>query len=386
MAMKQFLNGHARTASNHQRTALGEIGNMIQDVVPSDKCGYIVNPYTELKKNVNGTLPFKQTKKIPERLIQSVKNVPRREVGQENTNGEIHIERDDLNSYSSQHLDVIYPDSMDTEYTADIFKYLRNLETECSVKEGFLEGKDITSRMRTILINWIIEVHMQFELHIDTLHLSVSIVDRFLQEDETVTRENLQLLGITAIFISCKYEETDVLELKDLVYMCDNTFSGKQILEMEWKVLKKLDFKLGCPSSLRFLRSFNEIAGVQSEHHSLRKFILELALLEYKTCYMKPSLQAAAAHCLAVGILGGTIDLSQLWTPSLIHYTNYRFSEFENVVVSLAKILIRTNSCKFHATIRKKYAHQRYSRISYNPALCGPLVKQLATADAKEDI
>ena len=65
---------------------------------------------------------------------------------------------------------------------------------------------DLNAKMRSILIDWLIEVHRKFELMPETLYLAVNIVDRFLSL-KTVPRKELQLVGISSMLIACKYEE-----------------------------------------------------------------------------------------------------------------------------------------------------------------------------------
>lgn len=72
--------------------------------------------------------------------------------------------------------------------------------------------------MRCILIDWIVEVHKKFKLLPETLFMTVNIIDRFL-ELATCTREKLQLVGISALFIAAKYEEIYPPPLKDFVDM-----------------------------------------------------------------------------------------------------------------------------------------------------------------------
>ena len=69
---------------------------------------------------------------------------------------------------------------------------------------------DISPSMRAVLIDWLVEVQENFELYHETLYLGVRIVDHYLQE-EFVERENLQLVGATALFIACKIEVRDVM-------------------------------------------------------------------------------------------------------------------------------------------------------------------------------
>ena len=64
---------------------------------------------------------------------------------------------------------------------------------------------DVNSNMRTILIDWLIEVQENFELFHETLYLAVKIVDRFLSKKQ-VKREYLQLVGATAMLIAAKFE------------------------------------------------------------------------------------------------------------------------------------------------------------------------------------
>lgn len=61
--------------------------------------------------------------------------------------------------------------------------------------------KDITANARGILIDWLVEVAEEYKLLSDTLYLSVSYIDRFLSAN-SVTRQRLQLLGVSSMFIA----------------------------------------------------------------------------------------------------------------------------------------------------------------------------------------
>lgn len=40
---------------------------------------------------------------------------------------------------------------------------------------------EITGKMRSVLVDWIVQVHLRFHLLQETLYLTVSILDRYLQ-------------------------------------------------------------------------------------------------------------------------------------------------------------------------------------------------------------
>ena len=65
---------------------------------------------------------------------------------------------------------------------------------------------EINFKMRSILMDWLTEVHRKFELMPETLYLTFNIVDRYLSV-KTVPRRELQLVGISSMLIACKYEE-----------------------------------------------------------------------------------------------------------------------------------------------------------------------------------
>ncbi|OXB80877.1 UNVERIFIED_CONTAM: hypothetical protein H355_016894 [Colinus virginianus] len=68
-----------------------------------------------------------------------------------------------------------------SDYERDIYNYLRDLEMKQAIKPQYLEGQDITGTMRTMLVDWLVQVHLKLKLCQETLYLSVAIIDRFLQ-------------------------------------------------------------------------------------------------------------------------------------------------------------------------------------------------------------
>lgn len=59
------------------------------------------------------------------------------------------------------------------------------------------------------------------------------------------------------MFISSKYEDIYSIEVKHVADITDNTYTSKQILEMEGKILMALEFDLTTVSSLSFLKIYS---------------------------------------------------------------------------------------------------------------------------------
>jgi Cyclin, C-terminal domain len=74
---------------------------------------------------------------------------------------------------------------------------------------------------------------------------------------------------------------------------------------MEKEILNTLDFHLGRPLSLHFLRRNSKAGDVSAEHHNFAKFAMEAALTEYSLAHIMPSKMAAAALLLGLRIIDG---------------------------------------------------------------------------------
>lgn len=66
--------------------------------------------------------------------------------------------------------------------------------------------KAINAHMRMILLNWILEICAQLGFKRETYHLSVFLIDSFLQSYEDLQTGDFQLLGVTCLMISSKIE------------------------------------------------------------------------------------------------------------------------------------------------------------------------------------
>ena len=123
-----------------------------------------------------------------------------------------------------------------TDYVEDMYRHFRLKEEDSSCNRMYMgradEGKQphINEAMRCILVDWLIEVHYKFKLFPETLYLTVNILDRFLTETpEIVTKRDLQLVGVTSLLVSAKYEEMYVPELRDLTYICDGAYTEAKV-------------------------------------------------------------------------------------------------------------------------------------------------------------
>lgn len=99
-----------------------------------------------------------------------------------------------------------------SDYAMDIFNYLKEREETFKIDSYLARQPHLTHWMRTLLVDWMVEVQETFELNHETLYLAVKIVDIYLSKVQ-IEKEKLQLIGAAALFMSCKYDVSSIFIL-----------------------------------------------------------------------------------------------------------------------------------------------------------------------------
>ncbi|XP_013403633.1 G2/mitotic-specific cyclin-A [Lingula anatina] len=254
------------------------------------------------------------------------------------------------------------------EYTGDIYTYLREAERRHRPKPEYMRKQpDITTNMRCILVDWLVEVAEEYKLHRETLCLAVSYIDRFLSQ-MSVLRGKLQLVGAACMFLAAKYEEIYPPDVGEFVYITDDTYTKKQVLRMEHLVLKVLSFDVAVPTANCFCERFLEISGADDQTKSLAMYLVELTLIDIDP-YLKflPSEIAASAVCLANHTLG-----HQTWSYHMQQSTGYSVKSLELLIHAMHKTFTNAPNHPQQA-VREKYKSSKYHQVStLSPRLTFP--------------
>lgn len=146
-----------------------------------------------------------------------------------------------------------------SHYAMDIFNYLKSREPLFVVDNYMERQKHINRWMRSLLVDWMVEVQETFELNHETLYLAVKVVDLYLAR-VIVIKDKLQLLGAAAMFLACKYDERTPPLIDDFLYICDGAYVQKELIAMEMDVFRTIGYDLGMPLSYRFLRRYARVS------------------------------------------------------------------------------------------------------------------------------
>jgi len=249
---------------------------------------------------------------------------------------------------------------------SDVFQYLHEMEMQKKRRPmvDYIEKVQelFTPTMRGILVDWLVEVGEEYKLLPDTLHLSVSYIDRFLSVNP-VTKSRLQLLGFSSMLIASKYEEIDLPCVDDFCSITDHTYDKEEVVKMEADILQSLKFEMGNPTVNTFLRRFVDVASDQemtpnSQIEFLSQYLAELSLLDYDCLRFLPSVVAASAVFLSRFIISPEVHP---WSYSLSECSGYKPAELKECVEILHDLYLLRKAASFEAV---KYKQQKFKCIA----------------------
>ncbi|KAI1206429.1 A/B/D/E cyclin [Annulohypoxylon truncatum] len=245
---------------------------------------------------------------------------------------------------------------MVAEYAHEIFDYLRDLECKSVPNPQYIIHQDeLEWKTRSILVDWMIEVHTRFHLLPETLFLATNIIDRFLSQ-KVVQLDRVQLVGITAMFVAAKYEEVLSPHVSNYRMVSDDGFSDAEILSAERFILETLNYDLSYPNPMNFLRRISKADDYDIQSRTIGKYLMEISIVDHRFLAYRPSHVAAAAMYLARMIL----DRGE-WDPTIAFYAGYTEEEIEPVFELMVDYLARP-IC--HEAFYKKYASKKFMKAS----------------------
>ncbi|KRY00535.1 Cyclin-A2, partial [Trichinella pseudospiralis] len=186
------------------------------------------------------------------------------------------------------------------DFTHDYFK---KIEMKYHPDDYMKKQTSIQPGMRSILVDWLIDVSSEFNLEEQTLQLGVSLTDRFLSR-MGCNKSKLQLVGTTALMIASKYEEIFPPKPVEFIQMTDDSYTLQQAIRLERIMLKTCDFMVNVPTIHTFLSQYLCKLEANTSTRCLALYLSNLALMDYNCLQYLPSELAAASAALSFKMSG----------------------------------------------------------------------------------
>ena len=235
-------------------------------------------------------------------------------------------------------------------------------EIKLLIEKGAFEKiqKEVTPKMRSIVVRWLITIHDEFNFSNETLYNSIAYLDHYLAK-YSIKKIYFQLLGSVCLWMAAKAEERSIPPISDFTELCNKNYTKEQFCKLETDVLVCNDFRINFPTTKTFLRRFQCAICAEKNRDILEvsSFLCECSLLSHKIACLRPS--AVAFSIIAVT----TTSLKKECPIDVL----LRYSHFDNLdeVKEAAPLIIECAE----GVISKKQGttYQRYTGLHPDPSI-----------------
>ena len=314
-----------------------------------------------IEKNISKNKSYKTTKTI---RIFHIQKIPRNRSDEMVNNA--NIINDNIPYYSYLNFNFINKEEEVSgvgEYLEEIYINLLIQERQSDLKPkiGYMNmQKEINEQMRAILVDWIIEVHFQFNLRQETLYMTIWIIDTYLSF-HFISRKKLQLLGISCLLISCKSEEIYFPHQNKFIEVTDWAYTKEEMLFMENEILKQLNFNIVFPTSNDFYNILSKLYNFNKKQYYLGKYLIESVLIDYNMIKYSASIISATCIYLVMKYFG-IKNYKMMYEPLMSNEISP-----QKIVKQCGKeicILIRGLKKTSLKATREKYSLNEFEKVS----------------------
>ena len=319
----------------NMRTVLGNVTNEIQSQDPKEKA---------LLKPVQALIPSKLS--VNNDIRPTIVILP---------------SGNELREFSDIFSDLEY----NHEYILDIYNNTAKLEQRFVPTDYFSSLQHrVTDKMRTILIEWLVQIQEEFQLCHETLYKAVIMKDLYLSRTtDCIKMEEYQLVGACCLWIAAKYEEIYPPNLSNFSSLCDNIYSKRRFMQMERDIMRTLDFQLYMPVPYTLTRVLNKIVDGNMALLTLARYICELTLVNFDCCQFHSSRVATSCFYIALKMF------QHDWSQKLQEFTGYSPISLKPEIVKLNEILHDSFQNKKKTQIRLKYIHPVFFKVAQKSPL-----------------
>ena len=218
----------------------------------------------------------------------------------------------------------------------------------------------INSKMREILVDWIVEVHFHYNFKEKTLFQTIYIIDLFLSNN-IIPKEKFQLLGAACLLISCKENEVLYPSIQDFINISNNSYTKKELLTQEKLVLKVLNFDILYPTSEEFYNILSRIFNFNKMQHYLGEYFLDSSLIDYNL--LKYNASTISIACAYIVMKFYNMDGYKILYKSKMIIGQ----ESKKIIKDCSRelcFLVKTLSRNSFQAVKNKYSSEKFGNIA----------------------
>jgi len=188
-------------------------------------------------------------------------------------------------------------------------------------------------RMRSVLLDWLVEVCEVYRLHRETFYLAVDFVDRYLSTQRNIPKTRLQLVGVSALFVAAKIEEIYPPKLSEFSYVTDGACTDEEILQQEMLLLEALSWKLSPVTPVSWLTVYLQIANRRLNLPSKENIDEHFEMPHFSVIHLCRVSELIDVCCLDTGYLQFSYSiiaasaLYHMWGKNISDITGHKYEE-----------------------------------------------------------
>eukprot|EP00795_Rhopilema_esculentum_P009288 gene9288-16985_t len=266
--------------------------------------------------------------------------------------------------------------------------YFRKVMQQCSPSNvhrmTITTNSTINENMRCILVNWMHEVCDVKSIDSEALHMAVDCLDRYLLR-RTVTRKQLQLIGISCVVLASKAFSncsSSLLTIRESAWLTDSTYEYNEVVRMLAEIIGALSGQLVRMNTNHYGEIMSTLAKLDEYNKYFLNYVLDSSLQFCDFGRFKPSLIAAAATMLT-NIVNGSADI---WPDYMMEFTGYQVKDLANCVGLLLSRCLLDKSVVVDGEHQISGARDRYSSPKFMEVAKRPIPDLTAVRAFIEDL
>ncbi|KAF5308175.1 hypothetical protein FQR65_LT06355 [Abscondita terminalis] len=238
------------------------------------------------------------------------------------------------------------------EYLENIISYQLTIDSKYVAKKNSLKKYN---DLRTAVIEALIKVIKHLDQPNSILFTTVRLFDHILNST-TVPLHMFQIISYITMWIVIKMDNNyNFPSVSKLVNLCSNAYTASEILEMERRVLKFLDYTVNISDTTVYTNFYiMKLPKTNDLLPDAVQYILECYTLNSNFSTFKSSMQAAGAVCLGLQLLQSESTLWSTLTNTIGYYTH---RELEDVMQDMLKQIYKIQDPHYEY----RFPYQKYS-------------------------
>ncbi|XP_052068580.1 cyclin-F-like isoform X1 [Mytilus californianus] len=252
-----------------------------------------------------------------------------------------------------------------SQHQAAMFvKDLVQTTSPTNTQDCFQTSQELTQSMRYILVDWLVEVAGMKDFSSHTLHVAVSMVDRFLKVHKT-SRSKLQLLGVAAMLLCSRYLGKDIITIREAAWLTDSTYKYEDIVRMMGEIAATLKGNIRTITSIDLVEIFCILCDLDKKSCYLAEYICELCLLQAEMGQYSPAEIAASCVLLARVLM----KHENAWPSKMSLFTGYKIEDISRCAFHLHEKCFLEGSVVDHRdvklqSVKLRYAEEKFYKVS----------------------